>query len=129
MWKRTHQQVAAAIAEAVTEQTGLSSADTAVLVQLGAAEEPLRQAQLCTLLGWDRTRLSHQVTRMSERGLVRRDKDAGATLVSLTPAGEDTLEEIRPLHAAAVRRYLIAPLGDLGAARAMLAALADVGSS
>lgn len=122
-WKRTHQQVAAAIAEAVTEETGLSSAETAVLVHLDAGPQHLRQAELRAQLGWDRSRLSHQLTRMTERGLVERTKASRGTLVSLTEQGTAAIEQIRPVHAEAVRRVLLRPLNDLTAARRMLDSL------
>ena len=96
--------------------SGLSSAEFAVLVPL--SETPaakLRAKDLCRELGWDRTRLSHLVTRMQQRGLVRRSAcadDARGSVVELTAEGRRAITDAAPAHTDAVRRYLIDLLDD-----------------
>jgi DNA-binding MarR family transcriptional regulator len=92
------------------DQSGISSADFAVLVEL--SEHPagrMRVLELARALRWEKSRLSHQLTRMQQRGLIERsnctDDRRGAWIV-LTARGRDTVEEAAPAHVEAVRRYL-----------------------
>ncbi|MDA2892062.1 MarR family winged helix-turn-helix transcriptional regulator [Mycolicibacterium sp. BiH015] len=58
---------------------------------------------LATTIGWERSRLSHHVERMSRRGLVERrrsESDGRATDVILTTAGREAFESAAPQHAA-----------------------------
>ncbi len=72
---------------------------------------PMRQQQLCNLLHWDRTRLSHHLTRLEGRGLVKRSKlGKGGTLVSITTGGLACLKAADPIHADAVMRHFISKL-------------------
>ncbi|HWO61328.1 MAG TPA: MarR family transcriptional regulator, partial [Umezawaea sp.] len=65
---------------------------------------------LGTALDWKRARLSRQVTRMAERGLVRREPGSGREqIVVATDAGSAALAAARPAHAQAVRQALLAP--------------------
>src|SRR5690242_16969428 len=53
--------------------TGLSEADYAVLVHLSEADNGrLRPSDLGWGINWEKSRLSHHLRRMEERGLVRR---------------------------------------------------------
>jgi DNA-binding MarR family transcriptional regulator len=96
--------------------SGLSSAEFAVLVPLSETPaEKLRARDLCRALGWDRTRLSHLVTRMEQRGLVRRSacvEDARGSMVELTDEGRRAITDAAPAHADAVSRYLMDLLDD-----------------
>ena len=57
---------------------GLSGADYALLVPLSEAPDGVvRMRDLGRAVGWDRSRLSHQVRRMEQRGLVSREELAG----------------------------------------------------
>lgn len=109
VWKRAHEIIRTRIAEEVRAATGLSDADVAILVQIEDAGGSVRQNELVARLGWDRTRLSHQVSRMEKRGLVSRDPRDNRVEVDLTPAGRDVMSAVRPIHAAAVRQHLIEP--------------------
>jgi DNA-binding MarR family transcriptional regulator len=62
-------------------------------------------------MGWDKSRLSHQLTRMSKRALIERRKvDPKSVLVVLTQFGREKLEAARPIHARSVRRNLLSRL-------------------
>ena len=93
---------------------GLSASEYAVLVPLSHAPDGLLRArELGTELGWDRSRLSHLVTRMEKRGLVAREEcseDARGSMVRLTDAGQAAVEGAAPEHSEAVRRYFFNPL-------------------
>src|SRR5439155_18727391 len=104
-----NQDVIAALEQQLTRESGLSGADYRVLVPLSEAPDGLLRARdLGTEIGWDRSRLSHHLTRMERRGLVGREEcteDARGLMVRLTRAGRRTIEEAAPGHAEAVRRY------------------------
>ena len=86
----------------------LSLADYDVLNAL--ADSPGRRLQLTTLaarIGWERSRASHHLQRMSGRGLVERlpsAEDRRATDAVLTAEGLAALRAATPGHAALVRR-------------------------
>lgn len=109
-WKRAHELVRAAVIEEVTAATGLSDPDTGILLRLDVAGGSLRQSEIAAALGWDRTRLSHQLTRMESRGLLARRHASAGVWVDISDAGKGAVASLRPVHAAAVRRHLIEPL-------------------
>lgn len=88
----------------------LSSSEFSVLVSLSEAEDQaLRLRDLCAGLGWDRSRTSHQITRMERRGLVTKRKsegDARGVIVSLTDEGMRRLRSAAPEHVESVRRVV-----------------------
>ena len=85
----------------------LSLADFDVLVQLtDVPAGRLRVGELGAALGWEKSRLSHHLTRMERRGLVAREDaaaDGRGSEVVLTPAGRAAIEAAAPAHVAAVR--------------------------
>lgn len=89
--------------------SGLSIADYTVLAVLsGAAGERLRAYHLGAMVGWEKSRLHHQLTRMAKRGLVeRRSGEARAIFVILTPAGRAALTEAAPRHSDHVRQLFV----------------------
>ncbi|SER60649.1 DNA-binding transcriptional regulator, MarR family [Lentzea xinjiangensis] len=95
---------------------GLSGADYAVLAPLSEAEGGvLRMRELGRAVGWDRSRLSHQVRRMQNRGLVAREEcaeDARGFMVRLTDSGREAVEGAAPEHVETVRRYSFDLLSD-----------------
>lgn len=92
-------------------QHGLSHADYALLAPLSEAPGGvLRARDLGLAAAWDRSRLSHQLRRMSTRGLVTRftcETDARGTMVRLEPAGRRLIEAAAPGHVATVREHFI----------------------
>jgi DNA-binding MarR family transcriptional regulator len=85
----------------------LSMPDFDVLNALGDSHGRLQLTALATRLGWERSRLSHHLQRMSGRGLVERAPSASdrrATDAVLTAAGRSALDAAAPQHAAFVRR-------------------------
>jgi len=84
-------QLDRALEQRLQGDAGISGADFEVLMTLTSAHErQLRARDLTELLGWEKSRVSHQVTRMAARGLVERQDcptDLRGTWVVLLPAG------------------------------------------
>jgi DNA-binding MarR family transcriptional regulator len=103
-----NQDLYALLEQQLSRQSGLSGADYKVLHPLSEAPGGLLRARdLGTEIGWDRSRLSHHLTRMEKRGLVAREEcaeDARGLMVRLTKAGRRAIEEAAPAHAEAVQR-------------------------
>jgi len=93
------------------QESGLSGADYSVLASLSALDGGRMPAHaLCNALGWEKSRLSHQVRRMQKDGLISREPnpdDARSTIVCLLPAGRAAIEKAAPGHVADVRRNFI----------------------
>src|ERR1700742_2865259 len=93
------------------QESGLSGADYEVLAVLSALDGDSMPAHaLCIALGWEKSRLSHQVRRMQNDGLISREPnpdDARSTMVCLLPAGLAAIEKAAPGHVADVRRNFI----------------------
>lgn len=87
---------------------GLSLTDYDVLVALD--EQPgCRISELGERLGWEQSRLSHQLSRMRTRGLVTRrgaSDDRRAATVGLTDQGRAVLRAAAPGHAELVREVV-----------------------
>jgi DNA-binding MarR family transcriptional regulator len=103
-FKRAHEIVRARVIADTAEAAGLSEPDLTILVNLNKAGGALRQSELAASLGWDRTRISHQLTRMGKRGLLTRERASGVT-VTLTNTGRQAITTVRPGLDAAVRRH------------------------
>lgn len=91
--------------------SGLSSADYQVLAHLSEAPEGrLRSFALGDVLRWEKSRLSQHLTRMQNRGLIRRERcatDQRGAVVVITELGRTLIETAAPLHLADVRNALI----------------------
>jgi len=108
-WLRVNQELPGRLAELLNEESGLSAADYAILVPLSESPDGMVRARdLGREISWDRSRLSHQVRRMENRGLVTREEceaDARGAMVRLTPAGRAAIEAAAPGHVAATREH------------------------
>ena len=85
-----------------------------VLVRLSEAPaRTLRMSELAETTQSSRSRLSHAVAKLEQRGWVARracETDKRGQLASLTPAGLAVLEHAAPGHVTAVREVLFAAL-------------------
>ena len=106
------EDVLARVSRDIAQVTGISGPEFAVLSRLAAlGRGEMRQQELAETLGWDKSRLSHQLTRMQQRRLVeRRPTEGQAVLVVLTKAGREQLQAALPVHAESVRRHLLSRL-------------------
>lgn len=110
-WKRASEAVRARIVEEITADTGLSDPDFGVLTRVvEEGDGVLRQNQLAQSMGYHRSRLSHHLARMEERGLVTRHQSGGGVEVAVTDRGRELVAQARPVHATAVRQHLLGPL-------------------
>lgn len=92
---------------------GLSDPDFEVLVNLSEAPKGrMRAFELGEATQWEKSRMSHHLSRMEKRGLIRR-KASGARYpdIVLTKAGRDAIEASAPANAARVRKFFIDVLG------------------
>ncbi|HWG95050.1 MAG TPA: MarR family winged helix-turn-helix transcriptional regulator [Mycobacteriales bacterium] len=109
-WLDMHAAVGQATSEQLAEH-GLSEADWALLVPLSEGPaDGLRARDLGRVVGWDRSRVSHQLRRMEARGLVERldcPTDARGTVVRLTAQGRRLVEAAAPGHVETVRRVFV----------------------
>jgi len=112
LWKgylHLNQDLFAVLEQQLARESGLSGADYRVLHPLSEAPGGLLRARdLGSEIGWDRSRLSHHLSRLEKRGLVIREEcaeDARGLMVRLTKAGRRAIEEAAPAHVEAVQRY------------------------
>jgi DNA-binding MarR family transcriptional regulator len=89
---------------------GISISELEVLMALVRSPgRRLRVRDLVTLTGWEKSRVSHQVTRMEARGLLEREdcaEDRRATWIRLSRDGRRVLVHALPRHTATIRRVL-----------------------
>ena len=107
-----HEDVLGRVGRDIAQATGLSGPEFGILSRLAACGNgEVRQQVLAGMMGWDKSRLSHQLTRMQERSLIERRRVDGKTvLIALTKLGREKLDAARPIHAASVRRNLLSRL-------------------
>ncbi|PXX08021.1 DNA-binding MarR family transcriptional regulator [Mycolicibacterium moriokaense] len=98
------------------QDSDLSLADYHVLNALSnAPDHKLQITDLAALIGWERSRLSHQVRRLCERGLTKRvqsEDDGRATDAVLTKKGLNAIVAAAPGHVALVKKLFFEPLPD-----------------
>ena len=99
------------LARQLAADSGLSYPEYVVLVALtDRPDGRMRVFELSEVLGWEKSRVSHQVARMAERGLVKKEKcdsDRRGAYVVVTKRGRKEIEAAAPGHVAAVRRLFI----------------------
>ena len=95
----------------LSRSAGLSEADYDVLSTLTEAEgNRWRSRDLAARLLWSPSRLTHQIGRMEQRGLVMREScedDRRGAMLILTDQGFEALAGAAPQHVEAVRENLI----------------------
>lgn len=106
-----HRQLVARLNRLLLKGTGLTAADYEVLAVLSEHPTGRIPAQnLAGMLQWEKSRLSHQVRRMEEAGLIVREPnpaDGRSTMICLLPDGRGAIEEAAPQHVHNVRRNFI----------------------
>jgi DNA-binding MarR family transcriptional regulator len=109
-------QLDRALDRQLQEDSSVSTSEYEILLTLhNVPEHRLRLKEIAAAVGWEKSRVSHQVTRMERRGLIARaecDTDARGSWIVLTADGRRaTLGAMRG-HVAAIRRYFFDVLGD-----------------
>jgi DNA-binding MarR family transcriptional regulator len=109
-YRDLYRELTGALEARLVRNSGLSGADYALLHPLSVSEcGVLRTRDLGRSIGWERSRLSHQVSRMEKRGLVVREEcesDARGSMVRLTEVGRAAIESAAPDHVEAVRGFV-----------------------
>lgn len=115
----------AAAIERDLRRLGLSHPDYYVLVQLSEApDHRMRMTDLADGIQWSKSRLSHHIDRMEQRGLVRREdceSDARGAFTCVTPSGLRAIRSAAPDHVASIRLHFLD-----GLRREQLQTLGDV---
>jgi DNA-binding MarR family transcriptional regulator len=109
-WVRLNARLSATLHKELHDDAGLSMPDYEVLVHLtDTPEGRVRVTDLARLLQWERSRVSHHVTRMESRRLVQRvecAEDGRGAFVVITPQGRAAIERAAPGHVNTVRRLV-----------------------
>jgi DNA-binding MarR family transcriptional regulator len=112
----------------LTREAGISHAYYEILVKLSEApDRRMRMSQLADECLSSRSRLSHAVSRLEERGWIRREpcaEDARGQLAILTDEGFAALQSAAPVHVESVRTHLFDQLSP-----AQIAAMQDIGET
>src|SRR5262245_20290045 len=92
----------------LADDSGFSDADYDVLSSVSESDDHrIRLTDLAKRMLWSTSRLSHQITRMQQRGLVDREghpADGRGRVVGLTDHGWEGVRADEPAHFASVRR-------------------------
>ncbi|WP_425829479.1 MarR family winged helix-turn-helix transcriptional regulator [Streptomyces fractus] len=110
---------------------GLTMNDYEILVNLSEAEDlRMRMSDLAAATLQSKSRLSHQITRMENAGLVRRENcesDRRGLYTVLTDHGMETMRKVAPHHVASVRRNFVDLVSaqELGSLRQALSPIAE----
>jgi DNA-binding MarR family transcriptional regulator len=106
-----HNQLTLRLRRDLLQDSRLSGADYEILAVLSEhPTERMPAQELCAVLQWEQSRLSHQVRGMEKRGLVVREPnpaDARSVVVCLLHAGRRTIEDAAPQHVHSVRQHFI----------------------
>ena len=109
-WLTLNARLSATLHRELQDDAGLSMPDFEVLVHLtDSPEGRIRVTDLARLLLWERSRVSHHVTRMERRRLVRRvecAEDGRGAFIVITPQGRAAIEQAAPGHVNTVRRLV-----------------------
>src|SRR4051794_25860293 len=92
----------ARLSSRMQRESALSPGDYAVLLALTeSGDRRLRSSELASTIGWERSRLSHQLGRMEQRGLIRREEcldDSRGAEVALVEAGAEAFRRATVPH-------------------------------
>ncbi|MEU9609684.1 MarR family winged helix-turn-helix transcriptional regulator [Streptomyces sp. NPDC048057] len=108
---RLHERLIGRLAHLLQTESGLASADYAVLVNLTDVPDGRQRYQdLARALEWEKSRMSHHLARMIRRGLVAREEcaeDGRGAFAVITEAGREAIAAAAPLHVQAVRSLFL----------------------
>jgi DNA-binding MarR family transcriptional regulator len=110
-FRHADNQLSLRLSRHLQQDSGLTQADYVILAALSEHPEGRMPAQeLCASLEWEKSRLSHQVRRAEQLGLIAREPnpaDARSVVICLLPAGRRAIEDAAPDHVRNVRRHFI----------------------
>ena len=113
-WRRllfTYLRLHTRLSQDMAANSALTYPDYLILVALTDIEcNKARLFELTNALGWEKSRLSHQVQRMIDRGLLKRSpckEDHRGTYVAPTAKGLAALKAAAPAHAKLVKQLFV----------------------
>ncbi|MEV6942084.1 MarR family winged helix-turn-helix transcriptional regulator [Streptomyces sp. NPDC051172] len=110
-WMRAQRLLTRELERGLQRDCGISKAEFSVLVTLWQAPgREMRVGELSESLDWEKSRVSHQLTRMENRGFVERtEHGAGGrrTGIGLTDKGRGAVQSAVLVHAGNIRRYFL----------------------
>lgn len=119
VWRSFHhmrRQLDLTLERRLLADAGISTADFEILLSLREADDlRLRAGRIADLIGWEKSRVSHQLTRMEGRGLITRencDDDARGVWIIITPEGVQAVDHAIGDRAAVIREYFLDVLSD-----------------
>ena len=119
VWRRFYlmrRQLDRALETQLQQDAGISSPDYEILLAVfRSPHKRLRSRDLAELIGWEKSRISHQVSRMESRGLVERSEcedDLRGTWVGITADGRRAALGAMRKHAETIRTIFFDVLDD-----------------
>ncbi|MEV0097413.1 MarR family transcriptional regulator [Streptomyces sp. NPDC050738] len=110
-WMRAQRLLARELERGLQRDCGISKPEFSVLVTLWQADgREMRVGELSESLDWDKSRVSHQLTRMEKRGLLERTQygaDGRRAGIGLTTEGRRAVQSAIRVHGANVRRHAL----------------------
>ena len=110
VWRKFYamrRQLDRALEDQLQRDAGISGPDYEILLALfESPQRRLRSRALSERIGWEKSRISHQVTRMESRGLVERSEcedDLRGTWIGLTSDGRRAVLGAMRQHTTAIR--------------------------
>ena len=92
---------------------GLSKSDFEILVNLSESKTGrMRAFELGQLTLWEKSRMSHHLSRMEKRGLIRKEACVSRyPEIAITEEGMAAIKACAPAHAALVRQFFVDVFG------------------
>jgi DNA-binding MarR family transcriptional regulator len=110
-YQRMRMRLTERINRELAQKAGLSEADFEILSALTESpNDSVRALALRCGLEWEKSRLSHQLRRMEERGLITRlecAEDNRGSVIRVTEAGRKLATEAKVYYEQAVRQYVV----------------------
>jgi DNA-binding MarR family transcriptional regulator len=110
-WMRAQRLLARELDRGLQSDSGISKAEFSVLMTLQRAPgRHLRVGEIAESLDWEKSRVSHLLTRMENRGLVGRPEGGPGerrTGIGLTAEGRRTVQSAIRAHGANIRRHVL----------------------
>ena len=119
VWRKFYamrRQLDRALEDQLQRDAGISGPDYEILLALfESPQRRLRSRDLSERIGWEKSRISHQVTRMESRGLVERSEcedDLRGTWIGLTSDGRRAVLGAMRKHTSTIRKLFFDVLTD-----------------
>jgi len=110
-WMRAQRLLTRELDRGLQDECGISKAEFSVLVTLWQTPgREMRVGELAESLDWEKSRVSHMLTRMENRGFVARTQFGASgrrTGMGLTTSGSRAAQSAILRHADNIRRYVL----------------------